>query len=104
MLRTLIFAALALIGPAYAADAGIPEICKAKAAAAASIMKERQSGARMLDMIDRIHESDHAVRDRTQMVIAAFSAPEEKTTEGKERSVVRFENQIYLECVNLWTP
>lgn len=84
----------------------ILDICKANSTEASRIMRERQNGARMSDMVERAHEQHDASRAKAiaKIIIRAFEAPQHPTTKGKENTVTAFENQVYLECLKFWMP
>jgi len=89
-LATAIALAVSACTPALAAD----DLCTTASLLAERVMTERQSGARVADVMDRGKENELY---RT-MVKQAFSEPLYRSVEYRQRAVSEFANGWYLDC------
>lgn len=86
--------ACVLTTPAYAQDATDPEICKNYAGAAQAIMRDRQLGYDINDVIEIVHDNDILV----QITVAAYSIPVMQSFKSKQIITQAFASKIYVDC------
>jgi len=76
------------------------DVCKHVEEMAENIMKNRQAGASMSDMME-IANSTESEATRTvarHLVVKAYEMPRFSTEEHKRNIIIRFKNKAYLEC------
>jgi 3-oxoacyl-ACP reductase-like protein len=75
--------------------------CKSYGEMARAIMKNRQEGAPMDDIIGIVTDGKNPEADRIgeQMVILAYEQPRMGVDKNKQREVDDFSNKVYLDCI-----
>jgi len=72
--------------------------CKMDAQVAASVMKGRQKGVPMAEMMDVVTKNTTNEAAAEALVIAAYERPRYGSNEMRQRSVEDFHNDFYLAC------
>lgn len=85
--------------PTFAEDVkGEADNCAALGTLAASIMKGRQSGVPMSNMMAIARKNEQIGSLVSAMVIAAYETPQFSGEKYRQRKVVEFQNDVMLEC------
>jgi 3-oxoacyl-ACP reductase-like protein len=79
----------------------IRETCKSYSEMARAIMKNRQEGAPMQDIIAIVTDGKNPGAEQfgEQLVIAAYELPRMSAEKNKQREVDDFANAVYLDCI-----
>lgn len=97
------FAALVLLG-GFSVSGGVfaeHESCSSLGGLAESIMTARQSAVPMQELMALL-EGDDAIPDFARtLAIDAYEQPAFHSEEARKKSIVEFQNKVYLDCIKL---
>ena len=98
-MRAIIYVALGILAAQSLAQAKPTphEYCKDQALAAGVLMKARQDGILLHDLMDALKDEE----ERTILMMAdeAYRRPISPTDAGKKAAIDEFQNQMYATCI-----
>lgn len=91
--------AFCLGGAAAAQSKESIDSCRSYSEAARTVMENRQAGTKMAELMDWAANNKGHEEISKYMVIAAYKKPAYRTPENQERTIINFENDMFLECI-----
>lgn len=101
MKTSFLWAALLLTASAVASDGVDREgkFCRTISNMATEIMKARQNGVPMADVMELVPNPSPIAKLGKSLVISAYERRRYSSAEMRQESVVDFANEVYLSCV-----
>jgi hypothetical protein len=101
IVRIIVFPLLMSIGFPVAAQEtpDFSQVCVSMSDLAETVMTLRQNGVPMTNAMGLAQGADAAIRDFVvRLVSNAYEVPQFSVEENKQREIMKFQNQVALEC------
>jgi len=97
-MRAMVFWFVVLAASSSAAASTSTETCKSISGVAQEVMKSRQQGILMAELME-VEVSDLIKPLMHQYIVRAYETPRFRTPQNQQRAVTDFANDAYLACI-----